>query len=43
LGVRAEVSGQALSHKEVNQTLGLLGAYTDTVDRFMRSLGAVRL
>jgi acetyl esterase/lipase len=43
LGVRAEVSGQALSHKEVNQTLGLPGAYTDTVDRFMRSLGAARL
>lgn len=42
LGVRAEVSGQALSHKEINQTLGLNGAYTDTVERFMRSLVAVR-
>jgi acetyl esterase/lipase len=38
LGVRAEVSGQALSHKEINQKLGLPGAYTDTVERFMRSL-----
>lgn len=40
LGVRAEVSGQALSHKEVNQKLGLPGAYTDTVERFMQSLTA---
>ena len=38
LGVRAEVSGQALSHKEVNQNLGLPGTYTDTVERFMQSL-----
>lgn len=38
LGVRTEVSGQALSHKEVNQKLGLPGAYTDTVERFMQSL-----
>jgi acetyl esterase/lipase len=42
LGVRAEVSGQALSHGEINHNLGLPGAYTDTVDRFMRSLGAAR-
>ncbi|MDO8990746.1 MAG: alpha/beta hydrolase [Sideroxyarcus sp.] len=42
LGIRAEVSGQALSHKEVNQKLGLPGAYTDTVELFMRSLGVVR-
>lgn len=42
LGVRAAVSGQALSHKEVNQKLGLPGAYTDTVERFMRSLAAAR-
>jgi len=40
LGVRTEVSGQALSHKEVNQKLGLPGAYTDTVERFMQSLVA---
>jgi acetyl esterase/lipase len=42
LDVRAEVSGQALSHGEINHNLGLPGAYTDTVDRFMRSLGAAR-
>jgi hypothetical protein len=41
LGIRAEVSGQVLSHKEVNQKLGLPGAYTDTVERFMQSLDAV--
>ena len=40
LGVRAEISGQALSHKEVNQKLGLPGAYTDAVERFMQSLTA---
>jgi arylformamidase len=40
LGVRAEVSGQALSHKEVNQKLGLPGAYTDTIERFMQTLTA---
>jgi acetyl esterase/lipase len=40
LGVRAEVNGQALSHKEVNQKLGLNGAYTDAVERFIGSLGA---
>jgi acetyl esterase/lipase len=38
LGVRAEVSPQALSHGEINRTLGLSGAYTDTVERFMQSL-----
>jgi hypothetical protein len=38
LGVRVEVSGQALSHKEVNQTLGLPGAYTDMVEQFIQSL-----
>jgi acetyl esterase/lipase len=40
LGVRAEVSPQALSHGEINRNLGLPGAYTDTVERFMRSLEA---
>ena len=40
LGVRAEVSGQALPHGEINHNLGLPGAYTDTVERFMRSLTA---
>jgi hypothetical protein len=38
--VRAEVTGQALSHGEVNNNLGLPGAYSDTVERFMRSLDA---
>jgi arylformamidase len=42
LGVRAEVSGQALSHGEINHNLGLPGEYTDTVERFMRSLTAAR-
>ena len=40
LGVRAEVSGQALSHGEINHNLGLPGAYTDTVERFMQLLVA---
>ncbi len=38
LGMRAEVSVQALSHKEINQKLGLAGAYTDAVEIFMASL-----
>jgi hypothetical protein len=38
LGVRAEILGQALSHGEINHDLGLPGAYTDTVERFMQSL-----
>jgi acetyl esterase/lipase len=38
LGVRIEVSGQALSHGEINSKLGLPGAYTDSVERFMKSL-----
>jgi arylformamidase len=42
MGVRAEVSGQALSHGEINNNLGLPGAYTDTVERFMQSLVTVR-
>jgi len=40
LGLRTEVSGQALSHGEINHDLGLPGAYTDTVGRFMQSLDA---
>ncbi len=40
LGVRAEVSGQELSHGEINRNLGLPGSYTDTVERFMQSLTA---
>ena len=41
LGVKAEVSGQALSHGEINHNLGLPGAYTDTVEKFIKSLDAV--
>ncbi len=43
LGVRSEVSEQALSHKDINRTLGLPGAYTEAVETFMASLdGSVR-
>jgi arylformamidase len=38
LGVRVEVLPQALSHLEVNRTLGTPGAYTAAVDRFLASL-----
>ncbi len=38
LGVRAEVVGEDLSHREINATLGEPGAYTDAVERFMGSL-----
>ena len=41
-GVRAEVSGQALSHREINQKLGLAGSYTEAVERFMGSLSVSR-
>jgi acetyl esterase/lipase len=40
LGVRAEVLPEALSHGEINDKLGLPGAYTDAVDRFIASLPA---
>ena len=40
LGVRAEVLPEALSHREINETLGVPGAYTDAVDRFIASLPA---
>jgi arylformamidase len=43
LGIRAEISEQAMSHKEINQKLGLPGSYTDAVEIFMGSLdGAIR-
>ncbi|MDD5057524.1 MAG: alpha/beta hydrolase [Sideroxydans sp.] len=43
LSIRTEVSEQALSHKDINRTLGLPGAYTDAVETFMGSLdGSVR-
>lgn len=38
LGVRAEVLPEALSHGEINDRLGLPGAYTDAVDGFIASL-----
>lgn len=38
LGVRVEVLPQNLSHGEVNEQLGLPGAYTGAVDAFLRSL-----
>jgi acetyl esterase/lipase len=41
LRVRAEVLPEALSHGEINDKLGLPGAYTDAVDRFIASLPAV--
>jgi acetyl esterase/lipase len=40
LGVRAEVLPEALSHGEINDRLGLPGAYTDAVDGFIASLFA---
>lgn len=41
LGVRTEVVGEDLSHREINATLGEAGAYTDAVERFMGSLDPV--
>lgn len=41
LGVRAKVLPETLSHGEINDRLGLPGAYTDAVDRFIASLPAV--
>lgn len=38
LGVRADVSEQALSHRNINVTLGEPGAYTATVDGFVASV-----
>lgn len=38
MGVRVGVLPQALSHGDVNETLGLPGAYTGAVDSFLRSL-----
>lgn len=39
-GVRVQVLRQDLSHRDINQQLGLPGAYTDAVDAFIGSLGA---
>lgn len=38
LGVRAQVLRQDLSHRDINQTLGQPGVYTEAVEAFMRSL-----
>jgi acetyl esterase/lipase len=37
-GVKAKIVEQNLSHREINETLGLPGAYTDAVEEFMSSL-----
>lgn len=38
LGVRCRVSQQDLSHAQINEELGLPGAYTDDVDAFLATL-----
>jgi acetyl esterase/lipase len=38
-GGRAQVLPQPLSHREINESLGLPGGYTDAVDAFLRGLG----
>jgi arylformamidase len=38
LGISVIVLEQALTHKQINQDLGLAGAYTDAVEAFMSSL-----
>lgn len=40
VGVRAQVLPESLSHGGINDQLGLPGAYTDAVDRFIASLPA---
>ncbi|MDD5053022.1 MAG: alpha/beta hydrolase [Sulfuricurvum sp.] len=39
LNLRAEMTPQALKHKEINEELGLESNYTKVVEDFMRSLG----
>lgn len=39
LGGNVRVQPEALSHRDINITLGTPGAYTDAVDDFLRSLG----
>lgn len=41
VGSRVTVHDEDLSHKEINQTLGLPGAYTDAVEAFLGSLDPV--
>ena len=38
MGVKVQVSGQDLSHGEINKNLGLAGNYTDTVEGFLATL-----
>lgn len=40
LGMRVTVLGQDLSHRDINDQLGLPGPYTDAVDAFIRTLEA---
>ena len=40
LGRRVEVLEQDLSHREINEALGIPGAYTQAVERFMSTLDA---
>jgi acetyl esterase/lipase len=39
LGGRASVQPEALTHAEINKTLGQPGPYTNAVDAFLRSIG----
>lgn len=39
LGGAVRVQAEALSHRDINITLGRPGAYTDGIDNFLRSLG----
>ena len=39
VGSRVQVEPERLSHREINAELGLAGAYTDAVERFMSGLG----
>lgn len=41
LGVRVQVSGQDMSHGDINKELGTAGAYTQGVEQFMGSLSPV--
>jgi arylformamidase len=40
LGGKASVLPEDLSHKEINRELGAAGAYTESVEEFLRSVGA---
>ncbi|WP_027360226.1 alpha/beta hydrolase [Desulforegula conservatrix] len=38
LGIRIEISEQAMTHADINKKLGISGAYTESVEAFMSSL-----